>query len=49
MIRESGGVAPKGIEQTDDDLDEQQAERVEDWLRDLVNERKRMENLSGNR
>jgi len=43
MIRESGGTAPKGIEQTEEDLDEQQAERIEDWLRDLVNERKRQE------
>jgi uncharacterized protein YbjT (DUF2867 family) len=48
MIRESGGVAPKGIEQTEDDLDEHQAERIEDWLRDLVNERKRQELESSN-
>jgi uncharacterized protein YbjT (DUF2867 family) len=47
MIDESGGVAAKGIQQTEEDLDEHQAERIEDWLRDLVNERKRMENLSG--
>lgn len=45
MVRESGGTAPDGIQQTEEDLDEQQAERIEDWLRDLVNERKRMENL----
>ena len=43
MIRESGGTAPKGIEQNEEDLDEHQAERIEDWLRDLVNERKRQE------
>jgi uncharacterized protein YbjT (DUF2867 family) len=46
MIRESGGVAAKGIQQTDEDLDEHQAERIEDWLRDLVNERKRQESLN---
>jgi hypothetical protein len=44
MVQESGGTAPKGIEQTEEDLDLQQAERIEDWLRDLVNERKRAEN-----
>lgn len=43
MVSESGGVAPDGIEQTEEDLDERQAERIEDWLRDLVNERKRQE------
>jgi uncharacterized protein YbjT (DUF2867 family) len=46
MIRESGGTAPKGIEISEEDLDEQQAERIEDWLRDLVNERKRQENVT---
>ena len=48
MIRESGGTAPKGIEQTEEELDEHQAERIEDWLRDLVNERKRQELESSN-
>lgn len=43
MIGESGGVAPQGIQHREDDLDEHQAERIEDWLRDLVNERKRTE------
>jgi NADH dehydrogenase len=46
MVSESGGTAPDGIEQREEDLDEQQAERIEDWLRDLVNERKRLENLT---
>ena len=46
MVRESGGVAAKGIQQTDEDLDEHQADRIEDWLRDLVNERKRQESLN---
>lgn len=48
MIRESGGAAPNGIEQREEDLDEKQAERIEDWLRDLVNERKRQELESSN-
>ena len=48
MIRERGGTAPKGIEQTEEELDEHQAERIEDWLRDLVNERKRQELESSN-
>ena len=46
MIDESGGAAPSGIQQNEEDLDENQAERIEDWLRDLVNERKRQENLA---
>lgn len=46
MVRESGGVAARGIQQTEDDLDEHQAERIEDWLRDLVNERKRHDSLN---
>jgi hypothetical protein len=41
MIELSGGSAPAGIQQYDEDLDEQQAERIEDWLGDLVMERKR--------
>ena len=41
MIQLSGGSAPAGIQQYDEDLDEQQAERIEDWLGDLVMERKR--------
>jgi NADH dehydrogenase len=41
MIDESGGSAPDGIQQSEADLDEQQAERIEDWLRDLVMERRR--------
>lgn len=43
MIAESGGVAAQGIEHSEDDLDEHQAERIEDWLRDLVMARKREE------
>ena len=46
MVRESGGTAARGIQQTDENLDEHQAERIEEWLRDLVNERKRQESLN---
>jgi NADH dehydrogenase len=41
MIEESGGSAPDGIQQDEVSLDEQQAERIEDWIRDLVMERRR--------
>ena len=49
MVQESGGVAPKGVEQREEDLDVQKEERIEDWIRDLVMERKRsMGRHSGN-
>ncbi len=41
MVEESGGTAPQGIQHTEDGLDEHQADRIEDWIRDLVMERKR--------
>ena len=41
MIQESGGAAPGGISHSDETLDEDQAELIEDWLRGLVMERKR--------
>jgi NADH dehydrogenase len=41
MIDESGGSAPKGVQHTEDALDEDQGNRIEDWIRDLVMERKR--------
>jgi NADH dehydrogenase len=41
MVEESGGSAPKGIEHTEEDLSEDQGIRIEDWIRDLVMERKR--------
>jgi hypothetical protein len=37
MVQESGGAAAKGIQQSEEGLDEQQAERIEDWIRDLCN------------
>ncbi|MEO8193017.1 MAG: hypothetical protein ABI681_04140 [Gemmatimonadales bacterium] len=41
MVQETGGTAPDGIEQTEDCLDEHQADLIDDWLRDLLMERKR--------
>jgi len=41
MVSESGGTAAKGIEQTEENLDLHQGELIEDWIRDLVMERKR--------
>ena len=41
MVTESGGSAPNGIQHTEEDLDVAQADRIEDWIRDLVMERKR--------
>ena len=41
MVNESGGSAPQGIQHTEDALDESQGDRIEDWIRDLVMERKR--------
>lgn len=41
MVEEAGGVAPKGIEEDEADLDDHKAELIEDWLRELILERKR--------
>lgn len=43
MVEHSGGVAANGIEEEEENLDEAQAERIEEWIRDLVMERKRAE------
>ncbi len=43
MIEESGGVAAGGIQEDEEDLDEKQTDRIEEWLRDLVLERKKLE------
>ena len=43
VVRVSGGAAPGGVHGEREALDDQQAERVESWLRDLVMERKREE------
>lgn len=45
MIDESGGTAPAGIQQNDENLDDPQSELIEEWLRDLVMERRRLESL----
>lgn len=45
MIDESGGTAPAGIQQDEENLDDPQSELIEEWLRDLVMERKRLESL----
>lgn len=42
VVKESGG-ASAGVQQGGETLDDDQAERIEDWLRDLVMERKREE------
>ncbi len=47
MIDESGGSAPAGIQEDEEALDENQTDRIEDWLRDLVMERKRIEAAGG--
>jgi NADH dehydrogenase len=44
MVEESGGAAPGGIEIEERDLDAAEAEHVEEWIRDLVMQRKRSEN-----
>lgn len=41
MVAESGGVAAQGIEKDDESLDEDQAELIEAWVKDLVAERRR--------
>lgn len=41
MIEESGGAAPQGVQQDEETLDEDQAELIEAWVKDLVLERRR--------
>ena len=43
MIRESGGIAPRGLETSEKILPEDQAGDVENWIRDLVVSRRRDE------
>jgi nucleoside-diphosphate-sugar epimerase len=45
MVEEAGGVAAGPVQHEDTYLDEQQTERVEQWVKDLVTERKRAENV----
>jgi hypothetical protein len=41
MVGESGGTPVGAVQHEEAMLDEDQAERVEDWVKDLVVERKR--------
>ena len=41
MVTESGGAAPQGVQQEEENLDEDQASLIEAWVGDLVIERKR--------
>lgn len=43
VVRASGGAAPAGVKHESENLDDDQATRIEDWLRDLVMDRKRDE------
>jgi NADH dehydrogenase len=42
-VKASGGAAPAGVQLETENLDEEQAELIEEWLRELVMERKRDE------
>lgn len=41
MVFESGGAARQGVQQEEETLDEDQAGLIEDWIKDIVLERKR--------
>jgi NADH dehydrogenase len=41
LVEESGGAAPAGVQEQDDTLEGDEAERVESWLRELALARKR--------
>ncbi|MEO5904360.1 MAG: hypothetical protein ABIQ55_10135 [Gemmatimonadaceae bacterium] len=41
MIEESGGAAPDGVPHDEETLNEDQAELIDSWVKDLVMERKR--------
>lgn len=43
VVRASGGSAPAGVQQESESLDEEQADHIEDWVRDLVMARRRDE------
>jgi NADH dehydrogenase len=46
MISESGGACPDGVQSEEVDLDEEQAELIDSWVKDLVLERKRQASTS---
>ena len=41
MVEESGGVAPAGVQHDEETLNEEQAELIDSWVKDLIVERKR--------
>ena len=43
VAKASGGSAPQGVQHDSENLDDDQAELIEDWLREIVMERKREE------
>jgi len=43
VAKASGGAAPAGVQHESENLDDDQAEHIEEWLRELVMERKRDE------
>ncbi len=45
IIKESGGDAPDGVQLSEESLPRDQAERIEEWVRDLVMARRRGEEL----
>ena len=46
MVAESGGTAAGAVHHVEEDLDREQADRVEEWVKDLVIERKRAQKTS---
>jgi len=44
MIEESGGAAPDGVQHAEETLNEDQAELIDTWVKDLIMERKRSSN-----
>ncbi|MEJ7759115.1 MAG: NAD-dependent epimerase/dehydratase family protein [Gemmatimonadaceae bacterium] len=46
MVTESGGAAPLGVQNEEETLNEAQADLIEDWLKELVRERKRAETVA---
>lgn len=41
MLEESGGAAPRGVQHDEETLDDDQAELIDAWVKDLIMERKR--------
>ncbi len=45
MVSECGGAAAQGVQHEEETLDEAQAELIEEWLKDLVTERRREQHV----